>query len=130
MLPTQNRQKIWLAQHQVDFRKQHNGLLAEAYKMSLDPFSGDVIIFIGRNRRRIKLLYADSTGLWVSAKTFTLEAMKTKLKFMFDPSCTMITHAELAMLMEGSKYILEKRVADYIKPVDQRGGLSKDLSSI
>lgn len=130
MLTTSNRQKVWLAQHLVDFRKQHNGLLAEAYKMSLDPFSGDVIIFIGRNRRRIKLLYADSTGVWVSTKIFTLEAMKTKLKFMFDPSCTRITMAELAMLMEGSKYILEKKVLDYTKPIDPRGEISKDLSSL
>jgi hypothetical protein len=118
MMPTNRKQRVWLAQHRVDFRKQHNGLLAEAYKISLDPFSGDVIIFIGRNRRRIKVLYADSTGLWVSAKIFTLEAMKTKLKFLCDPSCELITHAELAMLMEGSKYTLEKRVTDYIKPVD------------
>ena len=57
MLSTLNRQRVWLAQHRVDFRKQHDGLLAEAYKMSLDPFLGDVIIFIGRNRRRIKLLW-------------------------------------------------------------------------
>lgn len=130
MLIAQNRQKVWLAQHRVDFRKQHNGLLAEAYKMSLDPFSGDLIIFIGKNRRRIKLLYADATGVWVSAKIFTLEAMKTKFKFMFEPSCKMITPAELAMLMEGSKYTLEKKVSGYKKPIDQRGGVLKDLSSI
>lgn len=128
MLITQNRQRVWLAQHRVDFRKQHNGLLAEAYKMSLDPFSGDVIIFIGKNRRRIKLLYADSTGVRVSAKVFTLEAMKTKFKFMFDPSCKMITSAELAMLMVGSKYKLEKKVSGYEKPVDPRVNTSKDLS--
>ena len=130
MLSTLNRQRVWLAQHRVDFRKLHDGLLAEAYKMSLDPFLGDVIIFIGRNRRRIKLLYADSSGVWVSTKVFTLEAMKTNLKFMFEPSCTRITMAELAMLMEGSKYILEKKISDYKKPVDVKGGMSKDLSSL
>jgi hypothetical protein len=130
MLSTLNRQKVWLAQHRVDFRKQHSGLLAEAYKMSLDPFIGDVIIFVGKNRRRIKLLYADSTGVWVSTKIFTLEAMKTKLKFMFDPSCTRITMAELSMLMEGSKYILEKKVSEYKKPVDVKAVMSKDLSSL
>jgi hypothetical protein len=45
MFSSGRRQRIWLARHRVDFRKAHNGLLAEAYKMNLDPFNGDVIIF-------------------------------------------------------------------------------------
>ena len=122
------RQKIWLARHRVDFRKQHTGLLAEAYKMSLDPYNGDVVIFIGRNRRRVKVLHADPTGLWISAKLFTLEAMKTKFKFITEPSCKVISQGELALLLEGSSYTIEKRVALYAKPVDQENGKSKDLS--
>jgi hypothetical protein len=121
MMSIQRRPRIWLARHRVDFRKAHNGLLAETYKMGLDPFSGDVVIFIGRHRRRIKVIYADSTGLWISAKLFTLEAMKTNLRFLESPSCASITTAELAMLMEGSRYTLEKKVTSYINPVDERG---------
>jgi transposase len=123
MIVAYRRSRIWLACHRVDFRKQHDGLLAEAYKMNLDPFSGDVIIFIGRARRRIKVLYADGTGLWVSAKKFTLEAMKTKLRFLFEPSCRSITQAELAMLIEGSSYTLNKKVETYSKQIDQEKSL-------
>ena len=112
------RSRIWLARHRVDFRKQHDGLLAEAYRMNLDPFAGDVVIFIGRARRRIKVLYADGTGTWVSAKKFTMEAMKTKLNFLLEPMCQSITSAELAMLMEGSSYKMEKKVTPYIKSID------------
>jgi hypothetical protein len=119
MITSGRRQRIWLARHRVDFRKAHNGLLAEAYKMNLDPFNGDVVIFIGRNRRRLKVLYADLTGMWVSSKVFTVEAMKTKLNFLLEPSCESITSAELAMLIEGSRYTLTKKVASYVKPVDQ-----------
>jgi IS66 Orf2 like protein len=119
MVSSGRRQRIWLARHRVDFRKAHNGLLAEAYKMNLDPFGGDVIIFIGRNRRRLKVLYADPTGMWVSSKVFTVEAMKTKLSFLLEPSCESITSAELAMLCEGSRYTLQKKVTTYAKPVDQ-----------
>lgn len=118
MIVAYRRCRIWLARHRVDFRKQHDGLLAEAYRMNLDPFSGDVIIFVGRARRRIKVLYADGTGLWVSAKKFTIEAMKTKLTFLVDPSCQSITHAELAMLMEGSSYTLGKKVEIYTQSID------------
>ncbi len=88
--------------------------------MNLDPFSGDVVIFVGRNRRRIKVIYADKTGLWVSTKRFTLEAMKTKIEFLSDPECDSITEAELAMLLEGSSYTLGRKVAVYSKPVDER----------
>ncbi len=127
MLPSR-RQRIWLAQHRVDFRKQHSGLLAEAFKMGLDPFSGDVIIFVGRTRRMLKVLYADPTGLFVTAKLFTLEAMKTKFKFVADALAQDITVAELSLLLEGSKYTIEKRVAVYTKSVDQRGMINETLS--
>lgn len=120
MMSVGRRGRIWLARHRVDFRKAHNGLLAETYKMGLDPFGGDVVIFVGRHRRRIKVLYADSTGLWISAKLFTVGAMKTNLQFLVEPSCTSITGAELAMLMEGSRYTLEKKVSVYISHVDEK----------
>ena len=118
MLEGRNR-RIWIAQHKVDFRKGHSGLLAEAYKMNLDPFANDVIIFIGRNRRRIKVIYADNTGLWISSKLFTMEAMKTKFQFLVEPSCESITVAELGLLIEGSRYTIQKRVANYVRPIDQ-----------
>jgi hypothetical protein len=35
MITTHRRSRIWLARHRVDFRKQHDGLLAEAYKLNL-----------------------------------------------------------------------------------------------
>ena len=117
--------RIWLAQHPVDFRKQHDGLLAECYKMNLDPFVGDVVIFIGKHRRSLKVLYADPQGLLLTAKKFTLEAMKTKFRFMLEPSCRSITEAELAMVMEGSSYTMGRKVAVYSKPVDEKGGLSQ-----
>jgi transposase len=126
MLPSRP-QRIWFAQHRVDFRKQHNGLLAEAYKMGLDPFSGDVIIFVGRTRRMLKVLYADPTGLFVTAKLFTLETMKTKFKFISEPLAQNITAAELSLLIEGSRYTIEKRVAIYTRPVDMKRSSSQSL---
>jgi hypothetical protein len=121
MMLAARKQRIWLARHRVDFRKQHSGLLAEAYKMSLDPYNGDVVIFIGRNRRRVKVLHADPTGLWISAKLFTLEAMKTNFKFLLEPSCKVISQGELALLLEGSAYTIEKRVGQYTNKVDKHG---------
>jgi transposase len=123
------RQRIWLAQHRVDFRKQHGGLLAEAYKMGLDPFSGDVIIFVGRSRRMLKVLYADPTGLRLMAKLFTLETMKTRFKFIENTLAKDITQAELSLLLEGSRYVIEKKVATYTKSVEQNKSSFKMLPS-
>ncbi len=124
------RSRIWLAQHRVDFRRHHDGLLAETYKMGLDPFKGDVVVYVGKNRRAIKVLYADPTGLCLSWKKFTMEAMKTKLGFLLEPSCHSITAAELAMLIEGSSYTLTKTVARYTRPIDSRkGGVQEFLST-
>jgi len=119
VIATFRKSRIWLARHRVDFRRQHDGLLAEAYRMNLDPFSGDIVIFIGRNRRALKVLYADPQGLCLKWKKFTLEAMKTRLKFLLEPACQSITAAELAMLMEGSSYTIGKKVAAYTRAVDQ-----------
>lgn len=127
MLPGARKQRIWLARHRVDFRKQHSGLLAEAYKLNLDPYNGDVVIFIGRRRRRIKVLHADSTGLWVSAKLFTMEAMKTKFKFLLEPSCKVISQGELGLLLEGSSYTIDKSVTPYTKSIDHEGKHPGDL---
>jgi len=122
MLTPRSRTRVWLAQHRVDFRKHHSGLLAEAYKMGLDPFAGDIIIFVGRTRRMLKVLYSDPTGLFVTAKLFTLETIKTRFKFLTEAVAKDITMAELSLLVEGSRYTIEKRVATYTKPIDRRGG--------
>lgn len=115
MIESYKQFKIWLAQHRVDFRKGHSGLLAECFKMGLDPYRGDLVVFIGRNRRRIKIIYADATGLWVSTKVFTMEAMKTQFKFLHDIGSSVITSAELSLLMEGSSYVIKKRVAPFAR---------------
>jgi transposase len=120
ILSFRSRTRVWLAQHRVDFRKQHSGLLAEAYKMGLDPFAGDIIIFVGRTRRMLKVLYTDSTGLFVTAKLFTLETMKTRFKFLTESVAKDITMAELSLLIEGTRYTIEKRVAPYTKPIDRK----------
>lgn len=128
MMIANRKSRVWLARHRVDFRRHHNGLLAEAYRMALDPFAGDIIIFVGKHRRAIKLLYADPSGLWLSWKQFTVEAMKTQVPFLTDPCCQSITQAELAMLMEGSSYEIKKKITPYMRTIDSKGALVQNSS--
>ncbi len=85
----------------------------QAYKMSLDLFRGDAIIFVGKGMRRIKVLYADVSGLWFSTELFASEAMKTKLLFLSEPHCDEISQSKLALIIDGSRYSIEKKVISY-----------------
>ena len=109
MLPPARIRFVHVAMHKVDFRKGHDGLLAECYNMALDPFAGDVVLFVSRCRRRMKLLFADDSGLWVAFKRFNKEAMKTKFRFLSDPGVKQISTGELQMFFEGSAYTIDKR---------------------
>ncbi|MEK7857483.1 MAG: IS66 family insertion sequence element accessory protein TnpB [Acidobacteriota bacterium] len=109
MLPPAKVRFIHVAMHRVDFRKSHDGLLAECYKMGLDPFAGDVVLFVGRCRRRMKLIFADDSGLWIAFKRFNTRTMKTKFRFLADPQVKNISMGELQMFFEGSAYTIDRR---------------------
>lgn len=113
MLTTIKMSKIWLCRHRVDFRKGHDGLLAEAYKLGLNPFNGDVVLFIGRCRKKVKALAADSNGLWVCYKKFSNGSSKADFNFLRDPECRVITPSELAVLLDGCKSKLGGRVENF-----------------
>lgn len=110
MLPPAKLRCIYVAMHKVDFRKSHDGLLAECYQMGLDPYAGDAVLFVGRCRRRMKLLFADNSGLWLAFKRFNSESMKTKFLFLGDPEIKHISMGELQLFFEGSAYTIDKRL--------------------
>lgn len=106
-------QRIFVVDHRVDFRFRHNGLLAIAYSLQLNPFRGDVVVFVSRNRREVRILSGDTTGMWLHSKIFTEQAIRTQFSFLTNLSCRSITSGDLAMLLEGASYEVKKR----IKPV-------------
>jgi transposase len=61
--------KVYLAVEPQDMRKSFNGLYAAAQDhLGEHPRSGALFVFCNKRRNRIKTLYFDGTGLWVSAK--------------------------------------------------------------
>jgi hypothetical protein len=103
-------QRIFIVDHRVDFRLRHNGLLAVAYSLSLNPFQGDVVVFVSRNRREVRVLNGDATGIWLHSKIFTEHAIRTQFSFLTDPHCHTISSGDLAMLLEGAAYEVKKRL--------------------
>lgn len=73
-------QRLYLARAVVDMRKSYDGLASLVLsQLDKDPLSGDGFLFVGRDRRRLKLLVWDGDGFWLFMKRlargrFTLPA--------------------------------------------------------
>ena len=64
MIFPSNRVRIMVATKPVDFRKQHDGLVAYVKSaLRRDPFTGTVFVFRAKRADRLKLVYWDGTGL-------------------------------------------------------------------
>ena len=61
MLPVKV-QRVFLAQHRVDFRKGIDGLLGEAYRLGADPYNGDCVLFVKRDHTQLRALVGDGIG--------------------------------------------------------------------
>lgn len=103
MLPTGIRQIVMFS-GPVDFRKQCNGLLAEARRLGFDPYDGQMIVFIRRDKRQLRAIVGDDLGLYLLTRRFEGGC----LKFNFDQSLKDVSQAELLMWLEGAHFSIHK----------------------
>jgi transposase len=69
MLSFPSSLKIFLALEPCDMRKGFNGLHAlVAERLQEDPRAGALFVFTNRSHNRLKMLYWDTTGLWILSK--------------------------------------------------------------
>jgi transposase len=69
-----SRTRIFIRPGYTDMRKAANGLTGLVQDtMRLDPFSGSVYLFCGRNRKLLKAVWWDKTGFWLSQKRLEKE---------------------------------------------------------
>jgi transposase len=89
----------------TDMRKGFDGLYGMVSShLGQDPLSGDLFLFVARNRKRAKVLMWDGTGLCLYAKR--LEKGKfAKLWAGEDSTTLQLTSSELALFLEGSKLV-------------------------
>jgi transposase len=89
----------------VNMRKGFDGLYGiVADELGRDPLSGDVFLFVSRNRKRAKTLLWDGTGLCLYAKR--LERGRFARLWGGDGvSQIELTMAELSLFLEGSKLV-------------------------
>ena len=72
------QRRVFLCRKPVDMRKAYDSL-ADLVRidLSMDPFQGDVFVFIGKDRTRAKVLIWETTGFWLCAKR--LEAARFRV---------------------------------------------------
>jgi transposase len=89
----------------ADMRKSFDALsLLVAEGLGRDVLSGDLFLFVSKNRRRAKVLYWDGTGLCVFAKRLE----KGRFAAPWDRAegqALQLTVSELALLLEGSELV-------------------------
>jgi hypothetical protein len=67
-----------------------------------------MVIFVGRRRRSLKILLFDGGGMWVLYKKFKEGSLRGQFKFLSDVTVSCISLAEVALLLEGISYTLNK----------------------
>lgn len=108
MLPVTVR-RVFLAEHRVDFRKGFDGLLAETYRIGGQPYDGDCVVFIKKDRTQIRALVGDSFGLYLVSRRFEGGRLRMLLEFAEQPGKKTISTGELSLLLEGSSFTVHKR---------------------
>lgn len=108
MLPVTIR-RLFMAQHRVDFRKQFNGLLAEARRLGANPYDGDCVVFTKRDRTQLRALVGDHMGLYLVNRRFEGGRLRTLLAFAERPTARSVTPAELSLLLEGATFTVHRR---------------------
>ncbi len=89
----------------VDMRKGFDGLSAlVVQKLGRDPLSGELFLFVSRNRIRAKVLHWDGTGLCAYAKRLERGRFSCLWREESEPNVR-LTLSELQLFLEGSKLV-------------------------
>jgi transposase len=92
----------------ADMRKGFDGLYGLVVRhLGRDPLSGDLFLFVGRNRKRAKVLHWDGTGLCLYAKRLE----KGLFAQVWGEEPTELTMSELQLFLEGSSLVGKVRIS-------------------
>jgi transposase len=94
--------KVYLALGATDMRKGFDGLYGLVRdRLWCEPTSGHLFLFCNARRNRLKVLYWDSTGLWVCAKRLERGCFSWPAVSSEDETKVLLSHEELALLLGG-----------------------------
>jgi transposase len=103
----QHRQ-VYVCDEPVDMRKSYDTLAGLVLHYFRRPFAeGGIFLFVGKNRKRAKVLFWDGTGTCVFAKRLergTFAAPWRSCRIIKGEVCT-FTEQELALFLSGSQIV-------------------------
>ena len=93
--------RIVMAQHPIDMRIGVNGMCGQVRAVGLDPANGDVYIFVGKNRRIMKLLHWERGGFAMYYKRLEQGRFHPRIFLRQGIGFRSMRWDELVLLMEG-----------------------------
>ena len=104
MIGSSRNVRVFVYTRPADMRLGFDGLYAHVRnELSADPLSGDIFLFIGKNRRKAKAILWDGTGLLLFYKR--LEKGLFPPLFQHETHSVQLTLNELQLFFEGSVHV-------------------------
>jgi transposase len=104
----------------VDMRKSFDTLAAVVREqMKQDVLGGSLFLFVGKNRRRAKVIFWDGTGLCVLAKRLEKGRFAAPWDRRGDDALVW-TMSELALFLEGNELVGRLRLSPPVWTPDER----------
>jgi len=105
MIGSTRQVSVYAFSQPADLRRGFDGLSALVREaMGHDELSGDLYLFVSRNRRRAKVLLWDGTGLCIYAKRLERGRFACLWQQRTAPQMR-LTVSELQLFLEGSKLV-------------------------
>jgi transposase len=111
--------RIYLAPGATDMRKGFEGLYGLVRDHLLcDPLSGHVFLFSNAQRNRLKILFSDSSGLWVCAKRLEKGRFHWPVA-SYAQEKIVLSQEEFALLLGGIDLAQTRRRRWFRKPMEE-----------
>lgn len=105
MIGSTRQVTVYAYARQVDMRKSFDTLaVLVRNELGRDVLSGDVFVFVGKTRRRAKVLYWDGTGLCLFAKRLEKGRFAAPWQARTEGALRW-TMSELSLFLEGSELV-------------------------
>lgn len=106
--------RVHLVLQPVDMRKSYDGLLATSRNLGLDPYGGECVVFVSRNRRILKAIYGDKKGILLLCRRFEGSSLKA-LSWLLtsEDSFHTISYSQMLLLFDGFTFRLITEVDDW-----------------